>query len=185
MKRVDEIKAEIACLAQLIGAHEKQLPTYEFSEQSGRPHIEIDERGYHYVVAERGSEFSRLTTQDLDELLYAVFQTVTHEMAFSYELRHRTEDQDCRRLGFPKQIELLGVVRNNWAERRSTEINRILNEHPFDDNSSARATLWKQLRDEGRAPDEIRQLAFDKYPPPEGWVPDPTGWIKRVPEKAT
>jgi hypothetical protein len=40
-------------------------------------------------------------------------------------------------MAFQKQIELLAVFRNNWAERRSTEIPGILNDHPFDDNSSA------------------------------------------------
>jgi hypothetical protein len=153
MKRLHELKVEIESLAGLIDAHEEQLPTYGFSEQSGRPHIEIDDRGYHYIAAERGHEFSRMTTRDLDQFLYAVFKTVTSEMSFSYELRHRIVGQDSRRLAFQKQIELLTVFRNNWAERRSTEISGILNDHPFDDNNSPRATLSKQLREQGRSPD--------------------------------
>ncbi len=167
MKQLHEIKLEIERLGGLIGAHKEQLPTYGVSEQSGRPHIEIDDRGYHYVAAERGHEFSRMTTRELDQLLYTVFKAVTSELSFSYELRHRIECHDSRRLAFQKQIELLTVFRNNWAERRSTEITGILNDHPLDDNSSARATLSRQLREQGRSPGEAHQISSEKYPAPE------------------
>ena len=36
----------------------------------GDPHIEIDKKGYHYVIWERGSEHERKTTENLDELMF-------------------------------------------------------------------------------------------------------------------
>jgi hypothetical protein len=122
-----------------------KLPTYGIWEQTGRPHIEVGERGCHYVAAERGREFSRLTTRELDRLLYAVFKAVTSELSFEYELRYRVESKDSRRLAFQKQIEFLSVFSSDEVQRRSTEINEILEDHPFDDNAAARATIWRHV----------------------------------------
>jgi hypothetical protein len=185
MKQLPEIKVEIERLAKLIDAHDSELPTYGASEQSGRPHIEVDNHGYHYVVAERGHELSRLTTQELDRLLYAAFKSVTSQLSFKYEVRHRVEEQDSRRAAFQRQIALLSALPNNWAERRSTEISEILQDHPFDDNSGPRATLSRQLREQGLSPEEIWQIAREKYPAPERWTLDSTGRMKREPENAT
>jgi hypothetical protein len=182
MKQLPEIKVEIERLAKLIDANEDQLPTYGVSEQSGRPHIEVDDLGYHYVNAERGHEFKRLTTWELDQLLYAVFQAVTFRLAINFELRHRIEGKDCRRLAFQKQIELLSVFPHKWDECRSNEISEILKDHPFDDNRSARATFWGQLRKQGCSPEEIWKIAGEKYPPPEGWTLEPMGGLKRESE---
>ncbi len=46
-----EIKTRIHDAAGRIGASEQMLPTFGYSEESGRPHIEVDERGYHYVIS--------------------------------------------------------------------------------------------------------------------------------------
>src|SRR5437870_4904903 len=95
MKTLTEIKTEVDRRAALIGAVGRySLPTYGHTEDGARPHIEVDSRGYHLVVVERGQEQSRFTTRDLDELLYRIFQSVTHDLAFAYEWhtgsRHRT-----------------------------------------------------------------------------------------------
>jgi hypothetical protein len=93
-----EIKSRVKKLAAVIAASAETLPTFGSSEQSGRPHIEVDSRGYHYIVAERGQELERLTTSDIDELLYLIFQWITFELAIKYELDHRIQGQDVRRM---------------------------------------------------------------------------------------
>jgi Immunity protein 63/Peptidase family M54 len=101
-----EIKIEVdrrATLIEAVGNY--SLPTYGRTKDGARPHIEVDLRGYHFVVVESEQEF--FTTRDLDELLYRVFQSVTHELAFVYELAHRVGMQDCRWLAFQQQVELL------------------------------------------------------------------------------
>jgi hypothetical protein len=163
---LEEIESEIARLAHRIGASGDVFPTFGFSEQSGRPHVEVDERGYHYVVAERGSEFTRLTTDDLNDLLYNVFQSVTHTLAFDYELKHRVEKQDCRRMAFQQQIELFSALSPEWARRCGQEHTRILRDHPFDDYGSVRARLTKELRDQGHTPEDSWRIACEKYPEP-------------------
>jgi hypothetical protein len=109
-----EIQSKIDSLAIRIAAEDAQtLPTYGYSEQTGRPHIEGDGLGYHYVVAERGEEFEHSTVQDIDELLYNVFRSLTHELAVSYELEHRVIGRDSRRLMFQRRTDLLLLLFRN------------------------------------------------------------------------
>jgi hypothetical protein len=167
MKSLSEIKTEVDRRAALIGAAgHYALPTYGHSQDGARPHIEVDSHGYHFVVVERGQEQERFTTRDLDELFFRIFQSVSHDLAFAYELAHRVETQDCRRLAFRRQVELLFQLSPNWAEREAQEQNRILREHPFDDMVSIRAGLTRELREAGHSPHTAWQMACARYPLP-------------------
>lgn len=173
MNELEQIKRQVERLAVLIGARGDQLPTYGHSEQTGRPHIEVNVRGYHYVTAERGRESGRWTTSDLDELLYEVFRSVTFRMASEYELQHRFAEQDCRRLIFEKQIELISALSLVWAGRLSNEKEKILELYPFDDAGQLRATLTKELRDRGQSAEDSWWTACKKYPlPSRGSIED-------------
>jgi Immunity protein 63 len=121
-----EIKSEVDDLAQRIGASGFALPTYGHSEDFARPHIEVDDRRYYYVVVERGEELSRFTTSVLDELLYRVFESVTFTLAFDYELKHRVAGQDRRRVGFQRQTELLSALSPEWVRRSAQEHSQTL-----------------------------------------------------------
>jgi hypothetical protein len=151
----------------LIGATGRHsLPTYGRTEDGARPHIEVDWRGYHFVVVERGQEQERFTTRDLDELFYRIFQNITHELAFAYELAHRVETRDCRRLVFQRQVELLSQLSSSWAQGQAQEHDHILREHPFDDMAGIRAGLTRQLREAGHSPQTAWQMACERYPLP-------------------
>lgn len=125
---------EVDRLAARVGAPADLLPTYGYSEDGARPHIEVDPSGYHYVVVERGQEMSRITTSNFDELLFHVFEHVTFELACQYELKHRVEHRDVRRLIFRRQIELLTVLSQTWADMESQDHERILRQHPYNDS---------------------------------------------------
>jgi hypothetical protein len=133
MKLLAEIKDEVTRLAQVLGASGNDLPTYGHTRDSAHPHIEVDDQSYHYVIVERGQELERKSTSDFDELLYWVFEDTTHNLAFAYELKNRIEDQDCRRIAFPKQVELLGLISPHMAARQANEIEKILAVAPYDD----------------------------------------------------
>ena len=128
-----EVKAEIDRRAAIVGADGNSLPSYGRTRDFGYPHIEIDSRGFHYVVVERGNELSRITTPDLDELLYHVFSAITFGLAGRYEVQHRVRGKDTRRIMFDRQIELLAQLSPTWAERRLKQQGEILVEHPFVD----------------------------------------------------
>ena len=121
-----EIKSEVDRLAAQIGALDHLLPTYGYSVDGARPHIEIDSGGYHFVVVERGQEISRVTTNELDQLLYHVFEAVTFSLACQYELENRVKHQDFRRLMFRRQIELLSMLSPEWGEIEARDHERIL-----------------------------------------------------------
>jgi hypothetical protein len=131
---LDEIRSEIHRLAAQIGAPDDLLPTYGYSLDGAHPHVEVDSPGYHYVVVERGQEITRVTTDELDRLLYHVFEGVTFALACQYELKHRVKHQDFRRLMFYHQIELLSTLSPKWAEIESQDHERILRQHPYADS---------------------------------------------------
>jgi Immunity protein 63 len=137
MMQLPQIKAEVERLAAKIGATGYVLPTYGSSEDFARPHIEVDPRGYHYVVVEHGQELRRVTTSDLDELLSHIFDSVTFELACSYELAHRIEGQDCRRLLWRHQPDLLQILSPAWAAAREREIRELTRIHPYNDHQVA------------------------------------------------
>jgi Immunity protein 63 len=110
VKTLRDIETEVAALARHLGAAGQDLPTYGISHDFGRPHVEVENALYHYVVMERGEELERRSTKSYDELLYWIFSDVTHKLAFSYEMMDRVEDQDCRRIAFPKQIEFMKQI---------------------------------------------------------------------------
>ena len=162
-----EIKTKVDELAEKIGASASILPTYGYSEDFACPHLEVDARGYHYVVIERGLELERRTTHDLDELLYIIFSGVTFGIACHYEFTHRIETQDVRRIIFQYQVDLLLRLKPKWGQREIERHAEILSQHPFDDMASIRATLTKKLRDDGHAADIAWQMACEKYALPE------------------
>jgi hypothetical protein len=161
MKSLAEIENDVLQLAVQIGAYATILPTYGKTTDGARPHIEVDSRGYHYVVVERGEELRRTTTREYDDLLYNIFVDVTFNLASNYELANRIEDQDCRRIGFDHQIKLLSIISVNWAARESKEHDTILQQHPFDDAGSLRVQLSKAVG-------WIK--ACEKYPLPTGRI---------------
>ena len=107
MDQLRYIEEQVRRIARGICVPAHALPTFGSSEQSGRPHLEVSGDELHYVVCERGSEFERLSTRTLDELLYRVFRDATFDMACLHELKNRIAGQDCRRLLFSFQEELL------------------------------------------------------------------------------
>jgi hypothetical protein len=167
MLTLTQIKAEVDRRAAIVGASgDSSLPTYGRTDDDGRAHIEVDEL-YHFVIAERGKENSRVSTTDFDHLLYLVFKTVTFSLAGKYEVNHRIQTQDFRRILFKHQLELLAKLSEAWSVRCAHELDLILRQHPFDDNVHIRTAYTVNLRKQGHAPDIAWQLACEKYPLPD------------------
>lgn len=128
---LSDIEKKVKELSQLINVPESLLPTFGFSRDMGYPHIEVDNNGYHYVVIERGTEWERKTSSNLNDLLYWIFSGVTFSMSSKFELENRIEDLDSRLLLFNKQIELLSKVNAEFGERLKIEIDQILKLSPL------------------------------------------------------
>lgn len=133
MKSLRDIEADVAKLANRIEASRDDLPTYGITRDFGYSHVEIETGLYHYVIVERGEEIDRRSSADYADLLYWIFKDVTHSLAFSYELMHRVENQDCRRIAFSQQIELMARLSRDMGTRLEQEIADILKRSPYDD----------------------------------------------------
>ncbi|MEX0718255.1 MAG: Imm63 family immunity protein [Planctomycetaceae bacterium] len=160
---LSQIRGRVYRLAKVIAAPPGSLPSFGTVSEL---YIEVTGAGYHYVSWERGHEFDRRTTRDVDELAYWIFETITSSMAWKFELPHRIPDQDCRRLAFEKQLDLLSNLSPEWAKRQEAEQREILRRHPFDDMARTRAILCVHLRDQGHEGDVADALADERFPPP-------------------
>lgn len=89
------------------------------------------DNAYHYVVKERGEELQHIRSEDPEDVLYAVLEHITFELAGDYEVAHRREGEDFRRLLFSKQLELLEKIDVRFKERGIAEIEKILEIAPF------------------------------------------------------
>lgn len=162
-----EIRQLVDQLAERIGARQNMLPTYGHSEQGDGLYVEVDSRGYQLIAAERGTESERYITSDIDELLFRIFGGITFALSCEYELAHRIEEQDCRRLIFQHQVELLSMLSPQWGERERREHDQILMKHPFDDVALLRAAFCGSLRKQGYSEEAIDKLAYERYPLPK------------------
>jgi hypothetical protein len=123
METLASIQARVNELLADLHPRTSSLPTYGRTEDGARPHLEVQKDGrMDFVVVERGRELRRDTTYDIDELLYWIFDGVTFTMACDWELAHRIEGQDCRKLIFTKQFELLADLDPHWTERCRAEL---------------------------------------------------------------
>ncbi len=164
-KTLTEIQNNVNQLAEKINAPSYLLPTFSSPIGDATPNIEIDNVGlYNYVISERGNEYERKTTSDLNDLLYWIFASVTFSMACDFELKNRIEEKDSRRIMFAKQEELLGLLNENWKKKERKDHQSILENNPFDDLAGLRATYYGELREKGLSESEIKKLAYEKYP---------------------
>jgi hypothetical protein len=146
MKTLQEIEKEVAKLARRVGASLHDLPTYGVSRDGGYPHIEAKDGLYHYVVVERGEERERRSSADFDDLVYWIFRSVTHNMAFFPEDMARIRDQDCRRVAFPKQIQLMKRLGPKMGERMEQDIADILRIAPYGDEPARALNRMQKTR---------------------------------------
>ncbi|WP_241584885.1 Imm63 family immunity protein [Rosenbergiella epipactidis] len=99
----------------------------------GTPYISFENHEYNYIISERGYEFSRKVTKSEDELLYWIMSELAYKIAFQYELEHRIEDRDGRRIVFPKFIEIMQKINPKWKLKAEAEIKKTLAITPYDD----------------------------------------------------
>jgi immunity protein 63 of polymorphic toxin system len=120
MDDITALKSRITQLAREIDVPDHVLPTFGYSEQNGRPHIELRDGEFHLVMEERGQEYGRFTTTSLDDLLYRVFRDATYSAAAA-RLRVSQLTSSSRRAIFRDQVALLERVNPEWAKRREAE----------------------------------------------------------------
>jgi hypothetical protein len=132
-----ELRALIIRLGAKIGLSEARLGKVDEANDFAAPFIFSTNR-YHWVVREHGQEVQHKTTTDLDQLLYWMFENVTHGLASDFALEHREPQQDFRRMLFQKQLDLIEKLEPSWRHRLATRLNDILSDAPFADNAESK-----------------------------------------------
>jgi hypothetical protein len=128
---LDQINAIVAGMAARISAPSSLLPTYGSSEDMGRPYVEIDARGYHLIVVEKGVEQYRTTVRLRDDLLFEIFRGVASSMGFEFEMCQAQRDVDPRRVAFDKALSILGMLNKDWEKRQKEHYDRVLVKSPL------------------------------------------------------
>ncbi len=101
----------------------------------GTPHLELQDNEFHYVTVERGFEFSRRKTADLDKFIYWFFEAICSKLSFDYELHHRAAKKDPRRIAFARKIELMTSINPAWAANVQDDISNVLASSPYSDEA--------------------------------------------------
>ena len=130
---INSIQQQVWEMASKINAPKSLTTVFAASPQDGRPHVEIHKDEFHLITEERGAFFSENVTENLDILLYWIFRSITLQMAQEYELQHRVEHQDSRKIMFLKQLELMFKLSPTWHNQLKDEIEAILFANPYVD----------------------------------------------------
>ena len=88
---------------------------------------------YYGGIGDRGAVTIEKTS-NLFEVTYWIFKFQTSVMAFNYAKKHKVEGKTPRRIAFQKQLELMGIIGDNYRQRAELEINELLREYPFQDD---------------------------------------------------
>lgn len=130
---LSEILAEAREIGERLGLPPDILSNIESPNDFAAPYV-VDDGEYHYTVRERGRDIIRKSTKSTKELLYWIFIDMTFDAAKKYELEHRKDGQDFRRILFAKQLELLGAIDPAWRQRCLEGLNAFLLQTPFTDS---------------------------------------------------
>jgi len=102
-------------------------------------HVFSDEQGYHFVYYERGEDGYHRVSVELLDIIFWVLQRAIKDMAGCYELDNRDSDFcikriDTRRVMFEKELELWGILGEEFQKKAKLEISEILKNAPYSDN---------------------------------------------------
>ncbi|MEJ2249121.1 MAG: Imm63 family immunity protein [Candidatus Lokiarchaeota archaeon] len=134
MYSISTIRKNVREYGKKISAPKNLLTIHTSSDGFGTPYIEINKSGYNFVVSERGTEFVRKITKDFNKILYWIFEPIVFEMANDYELENRNPKEDNRKILFSKEIELMEKLDPQWAQWKKEDVEKILEEYPYDDS---------------------------------------------------
>jgi len=132
--KLPQIEGKIREFAAIIHAPEEFIPTFGFSNQTGLPHIEINDGHYTLIVSENGKELSRERFDDPDELLFKVLHDISFSMACDRVFKD-TNYRSFRERFFQAQKNIISKINLYYMdkvklkqEKLSTEDNIALSE---------------------------------------------------------
>lgn len=111
-----QIESKIREFADIIFAPDEFIPTFGTSNQSGLPHIEIEDGCYKFVVCENGEELVREAFHDPDELLFKVLHDISFSMACDGVLEE-AGNQGFKEQFFQSQKNIISKINLFYIEK--------------------------------------------------------------------
>jgi len=131
---IDDLQKKVDGLVSILGFPVHSINLCSAPIGDGTPYISFENGSYNYIYSERGVEFSRRITDSTDELLYWIMYDFVHTVAVEYELNNRIPGKDCRRIYFPKIIELMSKINIDWGIKSRKHLEDVLADSPYDDS---------------------------------------------------
>lgn len=131
---INDLQKQVDMLVAKIGIPPQSIILHTSPVGDGTPYISFENGKYNYICSERGYEFSRKVTSSIDELLYWIIYDYVHAVAVDYELSNRIPGKDSRRIYFPKIIELMRKINENWGLKAQSHLDEILMNNPYEDS---------------------------------------------------
>lgn len=130
----EEIVAGYKKYASKLEGVPDNLPYSLLAGYDGEQYLEFGNNGEVYILAKsRGHETYRYETNCLDDFLYITFERLYIGLGLKYELEHRDDSKDWRRIGFPYAIEQIGKLSLDWQKRMEKDITELLTRSPYQD----------------------------------------------------
>lgn len=122
-----QIEGKVREFTHIIHAPEDLIPTFGYSKESGLPHVEIYNGTYYLVVSENGSQISKKSTKDPDELLFMILHTITLSMACE-RIFNDTNYQSLRMRLFQAQKNIISKINLSYMSKIKLKHDGMRNE---------------------------------------------------------
>ena len=120
--RVDALYSSAMRIAAELNIEKRVLP-FDVIPDNGAASAFADAAGYHLAFYDRGQEYERRTTQDLDEIIYWIFELATLQLASEVAARKLTHADEFGPLVLVGQGTMLASMPYDWHERWLTDPN--------------------------------------------------------------
>lgn len=131
---IKEIKTKIDRYCQLINVPGELIPQYSYDDSTDEG-IFIEQEGekFNMVVAEPFGQFVHYSSVSKNELLFEVFKFITFDMATKLSVPFLQPNTEARRFIWPKQLELIGTLSDDWRLLIKEEVRDKLVKSPVKD----------------------------------------------------
>ena len=114
-------------LCQLIAVGKMHRPIYskDLAEDNNAAFVDFNDGHFQYGGCERGSCTISVETKNWDDCMFYAIKGAAFDLALSYELAHRIENQDFRIIFFNIMIKYMRQINGDWGSKLESELSEI------------------------------------------------------------
>ncbi len=96
-------------------------------------YIFVQNREYHILYTEKGKVREDRVTSEKEEVLWAVMDIISFDIAMEHAIKNKEGGRDFRRELFKKEIEIFALFGIKFEKKKRQEIEEILKKNPYND----------------------------------------------------